>query len=188
MGRRWWALVRVAAGAAVLGVLAWRVGTEPFVAGLRRSDRDRSWLPWCWLRATTVCTAERWRLVARTRGRHAHHPRGRGGLLPLPVPQLGAARRDRRRRAPGDRAPHGPVGGRRAGARARPCRSPWGCWWSWSRGPPTSGRPLPARRRTAGGLSSLPGLVARADRPRLLRRRDRAGRARRSPPSPPRAT
>ena len=35
MSRRWWAIAKVVVGLAVLGVLAARVGTEPFVAGLR---------------------------------------------------------------------------------------------------------------------------------------------------------
>ena len=68
MDRRWWALVRVAAGAAVLGILAWRVGTQPFVAGLRAVGPGSVLAALALVGGTTVCSAERWRLIARTAG------------------------------------------------------------------------------------------------------------------------
>lgn len=68
MDRRWWALVRVAAGAAMLGVLAWRVGTEPFVAGLRAVGPGSVVAALALVAGTTVCSAARWRLVARAAG------------------------------------------------------------------------------------------------------------------------
>jgi hypothetical protein len=69
MDRRWWwALVRVAAGAAVMGVLAWRVGTQPFVAGLRAVGPGSVVAALVLVAGSTLCAAERWRLVARTAG------------------------------------------------------------------------------------------------------------------------
>ena len=68
MDRRWWALVRVAAGAAVLGVLAWRVGTQPFVEGLRAVGPGSVVAALVLVAGSTLCAAERWRLVARTAG------------------------------------------------------------------------------------------------------------------------
>jgi glycosyltransferase 2 family protein len=68
MDRRWWALVRVAAGAAVLGVLAWRVGTQPFVAGLSAVGLGSVAAALLLVAGSTLCAAERWRLVARTAG------------------------------------------------------------------------------------------------------------------------
>jgi uncharacterized membrane protein YbhN (UPF0104 family) len=67
---RWptWAGLRVLVGAGVLGVLVWRLGSGPFVDGLRLIDG--------WVLAaavglgglTTGCCAWRWRLVARGLG------------------------------------------------------------------------------------------------------------------------
>ncbi len=68
MDRRWWALVRVAAGAAVLGILAWRVGTQPFVAGLRAVGTESVAAALVLVAGSTLCAAERWRLIARTAG------------------------------------------------------------------------------------------------------------------------
>ena len=68
MDRRWWALVRVAAGAAVLGILAWRVGTQPFVAGLRAVGPGSVAAALVLVAGSTLCAAERWRLVARAAG------------------------------------------------------------------------------------------------------------------------
>jgi hypothetical protein len=68
MNRRWWTLVRVAAGAAVLGILAWRVGTQPFVAGLRAVGPGSVAAALALVAGTTVCSAVRWRLVARAAG------------------------------------------------------------------------------------------------------------------------
>jgi len=63
-----WPLVRVAAGALVLGVLAWRVGTEPFVEGLRAVGPGSVAAALVLVAGTTLCSAERWRLVARGSG------------------------------------------------------------------------------------------------------------------------
>ena len=68
-------------------VLVWRLGTGPFLDGLRTVDGCRR----CVLAAdrgvTTVCCAWRWRLVARGLGVELPlRARGRG-LLPLAVPQ-----------------------------------------------------------------------------------------------------
>jgi hypothetical protein len=68
MTPRIWALVRVAAGAAVLGVLAWRVGTEPFVEGLRAVGPVSVAAALVLVAGTTLASAERWRLVARASG------------------------------------------------------------------------------------------------------------------------
>ncbi len=68
MGPRWWGAVRLAGGAVILGVLLWRVGTGPFLTGLRTVNG------WSLLAATgitvvtTVCAAWRWSLVARGLG------------------------------------------------------------------------------------------------------------------------
>jgi glycosyltransferase 2 family protein len=68
MSRTGWAWARVLGGAAILAVVVWRLGTGPFVDGIRTVDR--------WALAagagiavlTTVCCAARWRLVARGLG------------------------------------------------------------------------------------------------------------------------
>jgi glycosyltransferase 2 family protein len=66
--RQWWARARRCAGLLVIGVLVVRLGTGPFVDGLRRTD------PFALLAATAItalttgCCAWRWRLVARGLG------------------------------------------------------------------------------------------------------------------------
>jgi uncharacterized membrane protein YbhN (UPF0104 family) len=69
MSRRaawWWA--RLAATAAVLAVLVWRLGTGPFLDGLRTVD-GRALAAAAGLAVlTTVCCAWRWRIVARGLG------------------------------------------------------------------------------------------------------------------------
>jgi uncharacterized membrane protein YbhN (UPF0104 family) len=63
---RWWA--RLAATAAVLAILVWRVGTGPFLDGLRTVDGG-ALAPAAGLAVlTTVCCAWRWRIVARGLG------------------------------------------------------------------------------------------------------------------------
>ena len=68
MSRSVWAWAKVLAGVAILGYLLWRVGTGPFLAGLRLIDG------WALAAAlgigalTTVCGAWRWSLVARGLG------------------------------------------------------------------------------------------------------------------------
>ena len=65
--------------------------------------------------ATTVCSAQRWRLVARGVWRRRDAARGHGGVLPVPVPQLRAARWRAGRRPPRADAPGRPLGGVGAG-------------------------------------------------------------------------
>ncbi|HKD98190.1 MAG TPA: lysylphosphatidylglycerol synthase transmembrane domain-containing protein [Micromonosporaceae bacterium] len=68
MRQRIWAWARLAGGAAILAVLVWRLGTGPFLHGLRTVE------PWSLVAAfgigvvTTVCSAWRWRIVARGLG------------------------------------------------------------------------------------------------------------------------
>lgn len=68
MSRAAWGPVRVLLGAAILGIVAWRMGSGPFRDGLGSVD------PWsvggaaALTGATTVCSAWRWRLVARGLG------------------------------------------------------------------------------------------------------------------------
>ena len=68
MGRTWWRWARLPAGAAILAVLVWRVGTGPFLRGIHTVDG------WSLMAAagialvTTVCSAWRWSLVARGLG------------------------------------------------------------------------------------------------------------------------
>jgi uncharacterized membrane protein YbhN (UPF0104 family) len=69
MSRRaawWWA--RLAATAAVLAVLVWRVGTGPFLDGLRTVDGEALAAATGLAVLTTVCCAWRWRIVARGLG------------------------------------------------------------------------------------------------------------------------
>ena len=63
----WWC-ARLAIAAATLGVLVWRLGTGPFLDGLRGVD-GRALAAAAGLGAlTTVCCAWRWRIVARGLG------------------------------------------------------------------------------------------------------------------------
>jgi glycosyltransferase 2 family protein len=68
MSRPLWTWARLLGGAAIIGVLVWRLGTGPFLAGIRTID----W--WSLVAAagiglvTTVCCAWRWSLVARGLG------------------------------------------------------------------------------------------------------------------------
>ncbi len=68
MSGRTWALVRVAAGAGVLGTLAWRVGAAPFVAGLEAIGPGSVAAALVLVAGATLCSAERWRLIARRAG------------------------------------------------------------------------------------------------------------------------
>ena len=65
MSQRWWAAVRVGGGLLVLGLLLWRVGTEPFVAGVRAVGPGSVTVAFVVVGGTTVCSAQRWRVVAR---------------------------------------------------------------------------------------------------------------------------
>jgi uncharacterized membrane protein YbhN (UPF0104 family) len=73
MRRTWWAGVRLAGGAAVLAFLVWRVGTGPFLDGIRTIDGWSLVLAAGIAVPTTVCSAWRWSLVAG----------GLGARLPL---------------------------------------------------------------------------------------------------------
>jgi uncharacterized membrane protein YbhN (UPF0104 family) len=63
--RRW---ARLVGGAAVLGVVVWRIGSGPFVDGLRMVSARSLVLAFCIGVVTTVCCAWRWCLVARGLG------------------------------------------------------------------------------------------------------------------------
>jgi uncharacterized membrane protein YbhN (UPF0104 family) len=62
------AAARLVGGATVLGLLLWRLGTAPFVHGIRTVD-GRALAAACTLAlATTVCAAWRWQVVAGAMG------------------------------------------------------------------------------------------------------------------------
>ena len=63
-----WAWVRLAAAAATLAVLVWRLGTGPFLDGLRAVDAGALAAAFGLALLTTVCCAWRWRVVARSLG------------------------------------------------------------------------------------------------------------------------
>ena len=66
--------IRPAGGAAILAVLVWRLGTDAFLHGLR-TLRCRPLLAAAGITAaTTVCSAMRWRLVARGLGAELRLP------------------------------------------------------------------------------------------------------------------
>lgn len=68
-GRRGaWRWVRLAATAGILAVLVWRVGTGPFLDGLRTVDAPALAAAAGLALLTTVCCAWRWRIVARGLG------------------------------------------------------------------------------------------------------------------------
>jgi glycosyltransferase 2 family protein len=62
----WW--VRLAAAAATLAVLVWRVGTGPFLDGLRTVDGGALAAAFGLAVLTTLCCAWRWRVVAHGLG------------------------------------------------------------------------------------------------------------------------
>jgi uncharacterized membrane protein YbhN (UPF0104 family) len=70
-----WRRLRFAAPAATLAVLVWRVGTGPFLDGLRAVDGGALAAASGLALLTTVCCAWRWRTVARGLG--IHLPLGR---------------------------------------------------------------------------------------------------------------
>jgi uncharacterized membrane protein YbhN (UPF0104 family) len=63
---RWW--VHVAAAAATLAVLVWRLGAGPFLDGLRTVDGEALAAASGLAVLTTMCCAWRWRIVARGLG------------------------------------------------------------------------------------------------------------------------
>jgi uncharacterized membrane protein YbhN (UPF0104 family) len=64
----WW--VRPAVAAATLAALVWRVGTGPFLEGLRTVDAGSLAAAFGLAALTTLCCAWRWRTVARGLGIH----------------------------------------------------------------------------------------------------------------------
>ena len=63
-----WRWARLAAAAATLAVLVWRLGTGPFLDGLRTVDGGALAAAAALAVLTTVCCAWRWRIVARGLG------------------------------------------------------------------------------------------------------------------------
>ena len=153
---RFWAWARPLGGVGILAVLLWRLGTGPFLDGLRLIDGRALAAALGIGVLTTVCCAWRWSLVAGGLGSAAAAAdRGRR-LLPVGVPERDAARRRARRRAP--------RGAPRAGRRRRRPRRPRG-------GVGADRRPGRPARRRGGRAVRVP--VAGAAVP--------AGRDRRSP-------
>jgi hypothetical protein len=70
-GARTWARVRVAGGVVVLAVLVWRLGTGPFLDGVRRVDAGTLLAGLLLGGPVTLCCAWRWRAVARAVGADA---------------------------------------------------------------------------------------------------------------------
>ena len=86
-------LLRLAAGVTVLWFLVRLVGAAPFEDGLRAVTWPAVVAAVTLTALTTVCSAWRWRVVARALG-IGHWPAARDRrLLPFPVPQLRAHRR-----------------------------------------------------------------------------------------------
>jgi len=73
MTRTRWTWARLLGGAAILALMLWRMGTGPFVDGLRTIDGWSLLVAAAIAVPTTVCSAWRWRLVAG----------GLGASLPL---------------------------------------------------------------------------------------------------------
>ena len=65
MSRSGWARLRLAGGVAVLAVLLWRLGSGPFVEGLRTVDTTALLAGVLLAVPVTICCAYRWTLVAR---------------------------------------------------------------------------------------------------------------------------
>jgi glycosyltransferase 2 family protein len=74
VSRARWARVRLLGGLTVLGVLLWRVGTGPFLDGVRTVDGRTIAVGAVLGVPTTLCCAWRWRLVARGLGVHLGLP------------------------------------------------------------------------------------------------------------------
>ena len=68
MSRTLWGWARLLGGAAVLAVLVWRLGTGPFLDGIRKVDGQSLAAAAGLAALTTVCCAWRWSLVARGLG------------------------------------------------------------------------------------------------------------------------
>ncbi len=68
LSRTAWTWVRFAGAAATLAVLVWRLGTGPFIDGVRTVDGRALAAATALAVLTTVCCAWRWKLVARGLG------------------------------------------------------------------------------------------------------------------------
>jgi glycosyltransferase 2 family protein len=68
MSRMFWVWARPLSGASILGVLVWRLGTGPFLRGVRTVDGWSLAAAAAIALLTTVCCAWRWTLVARGLG------------------------------------------------------------------------------------------------------------------------
>jgi uncharacterized membrane protein YbhN (UPF0104 family) len=73
MSSRAWAWARIVVGSAILGVLLWRLGSGPFLDGLRNVDGRALVVATVIAVGTTVCCAWRWSVLVR----------GLGVVLPL---------------------------------------------------------------------------------------------------------
>ena len=68
MNRRVWAWVRLLGGAAILMLLVWRLGSGPFLDGVRTIDGRSLAIATVIAMGTTVCCAWRWSVVVRGMG------------------------------------------------------------------------------------------------------------------------
>ena len=68
MSRRSWARLRLGGGAVLVALLVWRLGTGPFLEGIRSVDATALVAGVLIGVPTTLCCAWRWSLVARARG------------------------------------------------------------------------------------------------------------------------
>jgi uncharacterized membrane protein YbhN (UPF0104 family) len=68
MKRAGWAWARLLGAAVLLGVLIWRVGTGPFVGGIKTVSGWSLLAALAITAVTTLCSAVRWRAVARALG------------------------------------------------------------------------------------------------------------------------
>ena len=68
MSRRAWAWIRLGGGVAVLGVLLWRLGSGPFLDGVRTVDTRALAVATVIALGTTVCCAWRWRVLVHWLG------------------------------------------------------------------------------------------------------------------------
>lgn len=68
MSRRAWVWGRFVASGITLGILVWRLGASPFLEGVRSVDAGALAAATGLVLATTVCSAWRWKVVARSLG------------------------------------------------------------------------------------------------------------------------
>jgi len=100
MSRAMWAWARVAGSALVLGVLVWRLGTGPFLDGVRMIDASALAAGVGIAVLTTVCCAWRWKIVARGLGVDLSLPAAVAAYYRSLFLNLTLPRGDHRRRAP----------------------------------------------------------------------------------------